>query len=102
MEKDRGPLLRRQWPGSSERSVQGPDTPLQALPCWCEQGLENAGPLRVFTNKSGTKIKARTVSVSGNKVHFVRDDKKEFIVPVDSLSEEDQKYLKDWVANGER
>jgi hypothetical protein len=35
-------------------------------------------------------------------VHFVRDDKREFIVPVDSLSEEDQQYLKDWVANGER
>ena len=90
--------------GQEALSVQykGPDTPLQALPCWCEQGLENAGPLRVFTNKSGTKIKARTVSVSGNKVHFVRDDKREFIVPVDSLSEEDQQYLKNWVANGER
>ncbi|MFP6871963.1 MAG: sialate O-acetylesterase, partial [Verrucomicrobiales bacterium] len=78
--------------GGEALSVQykGPDTPLQALPCWCEQGLVNAGPLRVFTNKSGTTIKARVVSISGNKVNLIRDDNRKFVVQIDSLSEEDQ------------
>ena len=88
--------------GGEALSVQykGPDIPLQALPCWCEQGLINAGPLRVFTNKTGTAIKARAVSVSGNKVNLIRDDNRKFAVPIDSLSEEDQAYLKDWIDNG--
>ncbi|MCH2059207.1 MAG: chitobiase/beta-hexosaminidase C-terminal domain-containing protein [Verrucomicrobiales bacterium] len=84
--------------GGEALSVQykGPDIPLQALPCWCEQGLASAGPLRVFTNKSGTTIKARVVSVSGNKVSLIRHDNRKFVVPVDSLSEEDQAYLEKW------
>ena len=88
--------------GEEALSVQykGPDIPLQALPCWCEQGLATPGPLRVFTNKSGTAIKARAVSVSGNKVNLIRDDNRKFTVPIDSLSEEDQAYLKDWIDNG--
>ena len=78
---------------------KGPNIPLQELPCWCEQGPVNIEPLRTFTNKTGTKIKARIVAVSDNKVKLIRDDSKKFIVPIDSLSEEDQKYLKDWIAN---
>jgi hypothetical protein len=79
---------------------KGPNIPLQELPCWCEQEEATTEPLRVFTNKSGTKIKARIVSISGNKVKLIRDDNRKFIVPINSLSEEDQNYLKDWIANG--
>ena len=61
--------------------------------------MASAGPLRVFTNKSGTTIKARVVSVSGNKVSLIRHDDRKFIVPVDSLSEEDQAYLEKWSGN---
>ena len=78
---------------------KGPNIPLQELPCWCEQEPANVEPLRTFTNKTGTKIKARIVAVSDDKVKLIRDDSKKFIVPIDSLSEEDQKYLKDWIAN---
>ena len=79
---------------------KGPDTPLQALPCWREKP---PGPLRDFTQKnSGKTLKARTVFVSGNEVHLVPEDKKEVSILVDSLSEEDQQYLKDWVADRER
>jgi sialate O-acetylesterase len=79
---------------------KGPNMPLQDLPCWCEQKSATAEPLRVFTNKSGTKIKARIVAISGDKVKLIRDDDRKFVVPINSLSEEDQNYLKDWMANG--
>ena len=78
---------------------KGPNMPLQDLPCWCEQESATAEPLRVFTNKSGTKIKARIVAISGDQVKLIRDDDRKFIIPIKSLSEEDQNYLKDWIAN---
>jgi hypothetical protein len=73
---------------------------LQELPCWCEQESGTVDQLRVFTNKSGTKIKAKVAAVSGDKVKLIRDDNKKFIVLIDSLSEEDQDYLRAWVADG--
>ena len=72
---------------------------MQELPCWCEQESVTDDQLRVFTNKSGTKIKAKIVAVSDDKVKLIRDDNKKFIVPINSLSEEDQDYLRDWVGN---
>ena len=41
--------------------------------------------MRVFTNKSGTKIKAKIVAVSDDKVKLIRDDSKKFIVLINSL-----------------
>ncbi|MEE2966586.1 MAG: sialate O-acetylesterase [Verrucomicrobiota bacterium] len=78
---------------------KGPNISLQELPCWCEQESVTDDQLRVFTNKSGTKIKAKIVAVSDDKVKLIRDDNKKFIVPINSLSEEDQDYLRDWLAN---
>lgn len=56
-------------------------------------------PFRIFSNKSGKSIKARTDSVTGDKVTIIRDDGRKFTLLIDSLSEEDQKFLKDWRAN---
>jgi hypothetical protein len=56
-------------------------------------------PFRVFTNKSGKQIKARTDSVMGSKVTIIRDDGRKFTLLIDSLSEGDQKFLKDWSGN---
>lgn len=57
-------------------------------------------PFRVFTNKSGKQIKARTDSIMGNKVTIIRDDGRKFTLLIDSLSEGDQKFLKDRSGNG--
>tara|TARA_Y100000588_G_scaffold193128_1_gene207225 strand:- start:335 stop:1384 length:1050 start_codon:yes stop_codon:yes gene_type:complete len=54
---------------------------------------------RVFTNRSGVKIKASVDSVSGEKVTIVRDDNKKFTIPISSLSDEDEEYLKEWLSN---
>jgi len=55
--------------------------------------------LRVFTNRSGVKIKASVDSVSGDKVTIVRDDNKKFTIPISSLSGEDEEYLREWLNN---
>jgi len=57
-------------------------------------------PLRVFTNRSGVTIKASVDSVSGEKVTIVRGDNKKFTIPINSLSDEDKKYLREWL-NGQ-
>ena len=56
----------------------------------------NADPYREFTNKEGKTIRAKTVSISNQKVTIARKDGKVFTVAISSLSEEDQHYLKDW------
>ncbi|MDB4720410.1 alpha/beta hydrolase-fold protein [Verrucomicrobiales bacterium] len=56
-------------------------------------------PLRVFTNRTGVKIKASVDSVSAGKVTIVRADNKKFTIPISSLSDEDEKYLKEWLDN---
>lgn len=52
---------------------------------------------RVFTNRSGVKIKASVDSVSGEKVTIVRDDNRKFTIPISSLSDEDEEYLREWL-----
>jgi poly(3-hydroxybutyrate) depolymerase len=59
-------------------------------------------PFRVFSNKSGKSIKARMDSVTGDKVTIIRDDGRKFTLLIDSLSEEDQEFLKDWSDNSLR
>lgn len=56
----------------------------------------NESELRVFTNQSGVTIKARVLVINKGKVTIEREDKKKFSIPLDSLSEEDVKYLKKW------
>ena len=53
---------------------------------------------RDFTNRTGKTIRAKVEQVSDGKVSIVREDGKSFTVPVASLSEVDQEYLKDWAA----
>ncbi|MEO1831994.1 MAG: hypothetical protein ABGZ08_05620, partial [Akkermansiaceae bacterium] len=61
---------------------------------------KRVSPLRVFTNRSGVTIKASVDSVSGEKVTIVRGDNKKFTIPINSLSDEDKKYLREWL-NGQ-
>lgn len=61
---------------------------------------KKVSPLRVFTNRSGVTIKASVDSVSGEKVTIVRVDNKKFTIPINSLSDEDKEYLREWL-NGQ-
>ena len=66
------------------------------------KGLGSNGKVpswRVFTNRSGVKIKASVDSVSGEKVTIIRYDNKKFTIPISSLSDEDEEYLKEWLNN---
>ena len=66
------------------------------------KGLGSNGKVpswRVFTNRSGVKIKASVDSVSGEKVTIIRKDNKKFTIPISSLSDEDEEYLKEWLNN---
>ena len=58
----------------------------------------NESEIRVFTNQSGVTIKARVLAINKGKVTIEREDKEKFSIPLDSLSEEDVKYLKKWWA----
>ena len=50
---------------------------------------------RKFTNKSGKVIEATILDVQGEKVKLQIKSKK-FTIPIDSLSDADQEFIKDW------
>ena len=54
---------------------------------------------RTFTNSAGRKIEASVVGIKSGMVKIVMRDQRSFVVPVNSLSAEDQAYLRDWYAN---
>jgi len=63
---------------------------------------ENESMFRVLTNKSGYKIRAKVVAVSGDKIAITREDGRKYTLPISMLSEADQKYIKTWSAeNGQ-
>tara|TARA_R100000027_G_scaffold67314_2_gene65537 strand:+ start:14564 stop:15310 length:747 start_codon:yes stop_codon:yes gene_type:complete len=51
---------------------------------------------RTFTNQSGQTIKASLESFDGEYVEIRRSDGRFFTIPVETLSEEDQKYINLW------
>ena len=53
---------------------------------------------RPFTNDNGTVIQAELVSHKGDKVKLKRTDGKEFEVNPSIFSDEDEAYIKDWMA----
>ncbi len=59
---------------------------------------EKTDAYRVFTNTAGKTIKAKPIAVSGGKVTIAREDGRSFTIPISSLSEDDQNFLRNWVA----
>ena len=53
-------------------------------------------PYREFTNQAGKTIHAKPVTVTAGKVTIERKDGKVFTLPLTSLSEADQEFLKEW------
>ncbi|NNE93322.1 MAG: hypothetical protein HKN23_16890 [Verrucomicrobiales bacterium] len=54
---------------------------------------------REFKNAKGVVIDAEIKAVSGDKVTITRTaDRRDFTIPIASLSEPDQAYIKDWAA----
>lgn len=51
-----------------------------------------------LTDKQGRSIKADVISVADNQVKIKRDDGQTFDLAINTLSEDDQKKLKDWAA----
>ena len=61
-------------------------------------GLVNgsfAREIRIFTNNSGKKIEAELLDLTEGKVRLMVN-RKPFDVPVETLSAEDQEFLKAW------
>ncbi|MFA6288876.1 MAG: hypothetical protein WC661_15955 [Opitutaceae bacterium] len=54
--------------------------------------------MRTFTDKQGRSLKAELVSVDGDKVTIKREDGQTFVLSLATLSDDDQKSLKDWAA----
>jgi hypothetical protein len=52
--------------------------------------------MRDFKNAAGIVIKAKVVTITGDKVVIERTDRKQFTVAISTLSVEDQAYLKTW------
>lgn len=63
--------------------------------------LANAGEYRTLTNSDGKKIKTELLTKKDGKITFkLQEERKKFTVPIDSLSEADQNYLKTWTPEG--
>lgn len=63
-----------------------------------EAVVEPAGPvfqIRTWTNLKGQKITAKFVSRSADSVTIQREDGREFVVPLNTLSQEDYDYVKE-------
>ncbi|MDG2123469.1 MAG: hypothetical protein P8J87_07225 [Verrucomicrobiales bacterium] len=54
------------------------------------------GEFRTFLSTDGNTIRAKVIKVSDNKVQVIREDGKNFIFPIDRLSDTDQEYLEAW------
>jgi len=54
--------------------------------------------MRTFTDKQGRSLKAEVISVEDDKVTIKREDGQTFSLSLDTLSDDDQKALKDWAA----
>lgn len=55
---------------------------------------------RLFKDQAGRTIDAEIVGKEGAKVTIKRSDGKEFVVPIETLSQEDQKYIQGWQPQG--
>lgn len=55
-----------------------------------------AAQARTFTNRDGKTLEAEVLAVEAGQVKLKRDDGREFSIPVASLSDGDQAYLKAW------
>lgn len=51
---------------------------------------------RSFTNKEGQSLTAELITVEDQKAVLKLTNLKKYKVPIDSLSEDDQKFIKDW------
>ena len=54
-----------------------------------------ARPKRVLTNSAGKKIEAELLGKSGDQVSILVNGKR-YNIPVGSLSEADQEFIRDW------
>lgn len=57
---------------------------------------EEAGEYRTFTSTQGQSLKAKIVSATEADVKIVREDGKEFTMPLTRLSAADQEFIKGW------
>jgi hypothetical protein len=57
-----------------------------------------AAEMRTLTDQQGRTLQADIVSVDGNQVTIRRDDGQTFTLSLNTLSEADQKWLKDWAS----
>ncbi len=55
--------------------------------------LVQADEFRVFTNTQGATIKAKFVSAAAGQVTIVREDGRQFVLPIASLSPADQQFI---------
>lgn len=62
------------------------------------EAVEIDPTFRVLTNRSGYKIRAKLIAVSGDKISITREDGRAYTLPISMLSEADQKYVESWVA----
>ena len=56
--------------------------------------LHAKDPIRTWTSADGRTIEARFIDEKKDKVRIRRTDGRVFNIPLDNLSEEDQKYVK--------
>jgi len=52
--------------------------------------------MRTFTDKQGRSLKAELVSADGDKVTIKREDGQTFSLSLDTLSDEDRQFIKEW------
>ncbi|MEM0898248.1 MAG: hypothetical protein AAGJ79_15365 [Verrucomicrobiota bacterium] len=50
-----------------------------------------------FVNKAGQKLEAKLIGADATRAQIQRKDGKKFILPIDSLSDLDQSFIKKWV-----
>jgi hypothetical protein len=62
--------------------------------------LSSRAEVQLLTDNQGRSIKADVLAVTGDQVKIKRDDGKTFELPLASLTEENQRSLRQWAAKG--
>lgn len=66
------------------------------LTCFLLSTAFSSAEVRTFTSSDGEEIEAQLLSVEDGVVLIERDDRRQFRVPIERLSEEDHHYVRRW------
>jgi hypothetical protein len=78
------------------RPARGAGIALAAILLAAVARADDSPEIHTFTNAAGKTIQAQVINVDNDTAYLKRADGKSFQVPIDTLGQDDQSYVRDW------